>query len=844
MRVRHLQTLLVDHKLINSDAVSALGNLRVGIDVVYWLRSIQSLKDAFADAIGGIPPGIFFFVDKELEWYTKCGITPVFVFQGVSLGPPQAASAVRMDQQMDMAWTYLKQGYKSEAQKCFAVSTSRINSDFVYLIFHHLKQRGCEVLQAPYLAGAQLAHFAQQRCVDMVYGPPGLLLYGIPQVIVAVDWGKGRFDWVSLEAVLTKWTLTKDQFIDVCLLAGTEHCLTYPYLTQVSQGSSCRFSLDAAIQLVKQAPLMQWMANFPNDQMREEHIESYSISKVLVNSAPILHVRDACIRPLDEAQWPGQDLDRGGRKGMVPRDFSDIVGQMLPDKLYFLMVQGIISSKLPQALAKGEWLDKSQPFVDTAELRGLITDLSEYRQVALGLVARHLHASYTKKSIRCNAFWEPPWGQAGEGSALRSIQPKKLKATLRWRFCTEDVDLKFCLRWHAHEHTKDGQFVKNLTKFGESQIAPDLLSLSALVHFMLLEHLELIGDDGGITHLGDVLKDSPTSFQEPVLVAMELMKFGLLTAEPFEPGQPDMPFPEQLQLKNHSWNANVVFDLAAFHCFLKVLRRTLRQMTEAVLTSILLKDISLVSLLPSGFLCATPRRGDPVQTPAVLPTFMVPRACMGVVALYPAACGKGAHEFESDLAENFPCCAHPLADLKLAILFWEDLRRCVDGIAEPLGATELAEDVKVASKMLLDQQRRLHVFPDQGDVSAARGEGPAVGPARPQQAPGHAQRGQQGGAHHTQAGGCPQGSGGQHGGCGQRSGGPQQHGAPHPGGAGRGPRGGRGRQQHVGGQQHGGGPPHGDVGGGGHPQHGQAVFAGCGGHQPGGCPPRGGGWGG
>ena len=28
------------------------------------------------------------------------------------------------------------------------------------------------------------------------------------------------------------------------------------------------------------------------------------------------------------------------------------------------------------------------------------------------------------------------------------------------------------------------------------------------VHFMLLEHLELIGDDGGITHLGNALKDA------------------------------------------------------------------------------------------------------------------------------------------------------------------------------------------------------------------------------------------------------------------------------------------------------------------------------------------------
>jgi len=50
---------------------------------------------------------------------------------------------------MEMAWTHLAQGQMSEAQKCFAVSTSRINGDFVYFIFHHLRQRGCEVLQAP-----------------------------------------------------------------------------------------------------------------------------------------------------------------------------------------------------------------------------------------------------------------------------------------------------------------------------------------------------------------------------------------------------------------------------------------------------------------------------------------------------------------------------------------------------------------------------------------------------------------------------------------------------------------------------------------------------------------------
>eukprot|EP00439_Symbiodinium_sp_Y106_P048253 s1865_g6.t1 len=62
-----------------------------------------------------------------------------------------------------------------------------------------------------------------------------------------------------------------------------------------------------------------------------------------------------------------------------------------PSKLWKSRVS-IISHKLPQALAKGEWTDKSQPLVDTREFR---------------LVAQHLHKSFQNKRILCKAYWEP-----------------------------------------------------------------------------------------------------------------------------------------------------------------------------------------------------------------------------------------------------------------------------------------------------------------------------------------------------------------------------------------------------------------------------------------------------
>ena len=40
-----------------------------------------------------------------------------------------------------------------------------------------------------------------------------------------------------------------------------------------------------------------------------------------------------------------------------------------------------------------------------------------------------------------------------------------------------------------------------------------------------------------------------------------------------------------------------------------------------------------------------------------------------------------------------------MEDLKGAFLFWEEMRRCVDIIAEPLGAEELAEDMQAHDYM-------------------------------------------------------------------------------------------------------------------------------------------------
>jgi len=300
------------------------------------------------------------------------------------------------------------------------------------------------------------------------------------------------------------------------------------------------------------------------------------------------------------------------------------------------------------------------------------------------------------------------------------------------------VDFKFCLTWHANEFHTDGPLLRDVLQDGFPVADQDPNSLVAVVHFMVLEHLGLIArEDAGMTVLGDVLKSTPAHLQEPCLVALELMKFGVLSGEPFDAAQDERPFPEQVQypkssnvqpveprtkavlllcrvmslvpmkLRNDMWNADVDFDLAAFHSLLRVLKRTLRQLVEASLSSVLLTDLPRMRLLPPGFMCASPKKEDHNQTPAVLPTFMPPRACMGIVVRSFLEYRGEPAAFWKVTASRFPCCAQPLEDLQSAFAFWDDLRRCVDTIAEPLGAEELSEDMKNASAILHAQQQRL-----------------------------------------------------------------------------------------------------------------------------------------
>ena len=64
-----------------------------------------------------------------------------------------------------------------------------------------------------------------------------MLLYGVPKVVIHIDFYKHppQFDWLDLKQILNKYSLRLEQFVDACMIAGTEYCLTYPFLNKTQE---------------------------------------------------------------------------------------------------------------------------------------------------------------------------------------------------------------------------------------------------------------------------------------------------------------------------------------------------------------------------------------------------------------------------------------------------------------------------------------------------------------------------------------------------------------------------------------------------------------------------------
>ena len=634
--------------------MESLRGLRIGIDANFWLRTISGLKDPFAEPLGGCSPGMFGVIAQALDFLGKWDIHPVFVFDGIML-TVQNEMFYKNPQVLadnDRGWVLASQGQMELSLHAFAQGTSRINADTTHFVFQYLRSRGYDCLIAPYMSNAQLSQMAHSEQIQAVFSQPGILVFGVRRVIF--EWNATEARFADSEHIINCLCINRAQFLDACLLAGTDFCMTHPFLHAGSaDGRSINFY--QAVELARMAPLGYHVQMIPDEAQKAEYSRTYALTKTLVIHCPVLKGAhgNLFVEPLNPND--------------VPSDLSELVGNRLPSFLYGLLSAGLLFSKYPQTLSCGDWSENRPPLVDSLEYRALLVDLGEYRRKALSSIADGFPGLIPKgKKMNFSSFWEEKPRSISLKSSLSlnwiGFSKSDLAIEMK-RQGVDNVDIRFCLRWHAREvDIGGGPLLSALAGEANNANKEDTTWLAAQAIFSFLESLDFFAEDGGMTVLGDILKDTPAVFQEPTLLALELMKFGLLTGEPLE-APADRPFPVDInypadsssnavtlitrvlslipmRFKAELWTSALDFDLAGYHYIVRAISRSLSGLVECSLAHLLISDPKRSKLIPnhvfspSGPLPSEEPKNEGVGPVSLLPSFMLSKNCLGIVAKF------------------------------------------------------------------------------------------------------------------------------------------------------------------------------------------------------------------
>lgn len=747
MRVRHLHTYLNERQLLKVSSLDEIKGRRIGIDAVYWLRGLPVYSDPLLGATGESSAALTFAVHDAVLRFHKAGITPVFVFRGIE---PPGHRLFTQQQPQHEAWELYYSRDRESFVSLFAGCGNRLTAEDERLALKLLQQMGCETMQAAYVAPAQLSYLLEARYYQAVLGPPSMILFGVSRVITRVDLEAGLFVWLEKEELLSNLGLTGEQFSDSCLLAGTDYCLTFPYLNlaHLQAGGSPSFSFGSAVEFIRQAPISSYLQQFPSEQMKLEHIDGYCIGKCLLSYPLVLkETGDVEVLVCSSVQQPRA-------LPLPPKDFSQVVGLRLPPAVYGQLAEGRLSREIAMALAQGEWIDPVQPAVDSLEFAEVFNEIVEYRRKALGLVAMRLHSKFHRRRV----VFVRAVGEPGADSGAQALLPATGKNLERaWdvsaaavaaelqRQGRQAVDIAFCLEWiaNATEQQKNRLFGSEpaaaaaAAGTGKGAADMDSQALLAACILQLLDAVCLFTESGDSTVFGSALAEVPTDLQETVLVSLELLKLGLLTGDPLEApkgrGYPQgvllslmesfrgfapkdtaggavqraalllqrvaLLLPLQQRPKSW-WTGDLCMDLRGFNCVVSALRSALRQLADACLVSRLLKDPHLSKLIP-----------PPTSDGGWLPSFPSTGCCMGLVMRFflryegapPQSSVSPLVAFETAIRGTYTSAEDPVRDICKAIRLWGVLGRVIRKLSLSVDVSELLQEVQLAD-MLLERQ--------------------------------------------------------------------------------------------------------------------------------------------
>lgn len=476
-------------------SLATLKGSKIGIDANNYIDSvIRANGEPLIQALGGFPYTLLEHIAMDLAAFKNHGITPFFVFDGLSVNSQQPVTSDSTKRETSIppagstnsssnivsetanilhkrtqAWDDYEKGQAEQAVRGFdqisdlSFDVRKQNGVRTLFNFFNSQDPAVEFVVAPYTATAQLVYFLSEGYVDGVYGSLDVLLSAsTDRLITHIDsrgnGGHGNFSWLSKRQFLHDLALTHEQFLEACIISGSlgfspYSSLLYPPISQqllstVAGGPAAAAAAISAAGSAVAAGLYQASAPF-----------KVALDYVLASPTSIFTTIAAYSQQQEAGIPTGRDkyvikfqkayatilyqpvLKENGKVEPIPpesewpSDVHDFVGQRLPDEIYFYLAHGLVGPELLNGLTSGYLFEPASLDGGRAvSYRRFITNIQdEVQSKALSFLSQTLHRYFQHKPIKTVL-----WYELTRDHVVRRMQSPLFYQTHGWKV-TQDI---------------------------------------------------------------------------------------------------------------------------------------------------------------------------------------------------------------------------------------------------------------------------------------------------------------------------------------------------------------------------------------------------------------------
>ncbi|QQK44121.1 Posttranscriptional regulation nuclease (Mkt1), putative [Penicillium digitatum] len=591
--------------------LSALKGAVVGIDASHYINQHlvnQATREALLGALGGFPFALKAIIEKELQTIKNLGVATIFVFNGLDFGKKENRAQPAASRSFEQAWDLYDQQQADQVVDAFSSAGTPPPEIFYRFLQRILTQNDVEFIVAPYSAAAQLSYLARgsNPVVDAVFAPSEALLFDLDKLVTRIDTEPAQFFWITKQTCQEELgRLSNEQFLDFCLLLGSPFLRSLPLFENPAYPGKSPTIRDA-LPMFNAAgrSALTLCAQFEEDRRMQElqYADLYKRAYMIVKHHVYIDV-EGRVGPMDQ--------------GNTSSDMHELIGQRLPEELYFYLSKGIIGADVPNFLTTGE-VRISLPLgtEDTEIYRQLVGEiLTPIRTQSICLLANSLHRFYQTKVIRIR-----PWFDENSERTINLKGIPSVKETIHsWKIHGEQFpesirklqaprgSFEF-----AVQSLSDTDFV---SKSFANKETPALSTQEDILSNVMWRFLQLRGyidDKHKLTPWGQCLVhalstiDPADNLEESIFIAIEMIRLGLLNTKkwfshvsggPMRGSEDDKTFNmlvsrvacvAKLQHKSIGYSGPLSRQLLCYRSLISEVRSALRNLIEVVLASLLL----------------------------------------------------------------------------------------------------------------------------------------------------------------------------------------------------------------------------------------------------------------